>query len=229
MKPRFEGLAFDLDGTLYPNYRLNIRISPFFAVKEFPLLWALKTARDKLRANPDACPEDGFYEAQARLMAEFLKKPAEKVREKLDALIYRGWEPFFTRIAPFPHVRESLEAFKKEGFKLGLLSDFPPEIKLTNMGLDGYWDAVLCSEAAGRLKPHPLPFLKLAALMGLPPERILYVGNSVRYDIAGAKRAGMGAALVSFSIIEKIFRPAGADFVFSSYRKLSKYMISLRQ
>jgi putative hydrolase of the HAD superfamily len=184
-------------------------------------------ARDRLRADPEACPHAGFYEAQARLMSAILKEPPDAVQKKLEALIYRGWEPLFTRIAPFPWVRETLEALKKAGYTLGILSDFPPEAKLANMGLDGYWDAVLCSEATGRLKPHPLPFLELAGQMGMPPERILYVGNSVRYDIIGAKGAGMKAALVTRSIIKKLRRPGNADFIFSDYRQLSKYVISL--
>ncbi|MDR2741609.1 MAG: HAD family hydrolase [Treponema sp.] len=224
---RFDGIAFDLDGTLYPNYRLNIRIIPSVLLKEFSLLWALGKARDRIRSDPEACPQAGFYETQARLMAEILKEEPDTVQKKVGALIYRGWEPLFTRIAPFPHVRETLEALRKEGCKLGLLSDFPPEAKLVNMGLDGYWDTVLCSETTGRLKPHPLPFLELARQMGMPPERILYVGNSVRYDIIGAKGVGMKAALVTRSIIKKIHRPGNADFVFSDYRQLLKYMISL--
>jgi putative hydrolase of the HAD superfamily len=226
MNRRFDGVAFDLDGTLYPNYRLNIRIVPFMP-KELPLIWAMGKARNRMRADPEAYPRTGFYETQARLMAEVLKVKPEEAREKTEALIYRGWEPLFTRIAPFPRVRETLEALKNEGFRLGLLSDFPPGAKLANMGLDGYWDAVLCSEATGRLKPHPLPFLELARRMELPPERIFYVGNSVRYDVAGAKGAGMKAALVTRSLLKKLRPPGGADFVFSGYRQLSKYMIRL--
>jgi FMN phosphatase YigB (HAD superfamily) len=53
------------------------------------------------------------------------------------------------------------------------------------------------------------------------------VGNSVRYDIVGAKAAGMAAALVTSSIIKKLRRPGNADFVFSDYRQLSKYVLSL--
>jgi putative hydrolase of the HAD superfamily len=230
MNRRFDGIAFDLDGTLYPNYRLNIRIIPSLVkLKEFPLLWAMGRARNRIRANPEAYPQGAFYEIQARLMAEFLKEEPDVVQKQVAALIYRGWEPLFTRIAPFPHVRETLAAFKKEGFKLGLLSDFPPETKLANMGLDGHWDTVLCSEVIGRIKPHPLPFLELAQKMGLPPERILYVGNSVRYDISGAKGVGMKAALVTPPIIGRFQLSGNADFVFSDYRQLSKYVLSLLQ
>jgi putative hydrolase of the HAD superfamily len=226
MNNQFEGIAFDLDGTLYPNYRLNIRIIPFL-LKEFPLLWAMGKGRDRMRAAPEAYPpEADFYETQARLMAEILRVDPKTVKEKAEALIYRGWEPLFTRIAAFPAVRETLKTLKEQGFKLGLLSDFPPKTKLANMGLDGFWDAVLCSESVGRLKPHPLPFLELAGQMGLAPERILYVGNSVRYDIIGAKKTGMKAALITHSLIKKLRRPGNVDFIFSDYRQLSKYVIN---
>jgi putative hydrolase of the HAD superfamily len=225
MGHRFDGIAFDLDGTLYPNYRLNIRILPFI-LKEFPLLLALGKARSRMRAGQEECPTgDGFYEYQARIMAEILGQESGAVQKKTERLIYRGWEPLFSRIRPFSHVKETLEILKKQGFKLGLLSDFPPALKLANMGLAGYWDVVLCSEITGRLKPHVLPFQELAKQMGVEPERLLYVGNSVRYDIIGAKKAGMKAALVTHSPIKKRRKPGNADFAFSDYRQLSKYVL----
>jgi putative hydrolase of the HAD superfamily len=221
----FDGIAFDLDGTLYPNFRLNLRIIPFL-LKEFPLLWAMGKARNQIRADTEAYPpEFDFYDLQAQFMAKILRQPPGVIKDKTETLIYRGWEPLFTYIAPFPGVREMLRAFKEQGFKLGLLSDFPPEVKLANMGLGGYWDVILCSESTGRLKPHPLPFLELSERMGVPPERILYVGNNTSYDIIGAKEAGMKAALITFSIIKKLYPPGNADFVFSDYRQLSKYVI----
>jgi putative hydrolase of the HAD superfamily len=62
--------------------------------------------------------------------------------------------------------------------------------------------------------------------MELPPERILYVGNSVAYDIVGAKQAGLRAALVC-SPLGKLSRKArGADFAFSDYRQLRKFVLN---
>jgi putative hydrolase of the HAD superfamily len=225
MDHRFDGIAFDLDGTLYPNYRLNIRIIPFI-LKEFPLLLALGEARSRMRFGREDCPAGAeFYDYQARIMAEILGEESDAVKARTERLIYRGWEPLFTRIAPFPHVRETLETLKGQGFKLGLLSDFPPELKLANMGLAGYWDTVLCSETTGRIKPHPLPFQELAKQLGVAPERLLYVGNSVPYDIIGAKKAGMKAALVTHLPIKKREKPGNADFAFSDYRQLSQYVL----
>jgi putative hydrolase of the HAD superfamily len=83
---------------------------------------------------------------------------------------------------------------------------------------------VICSEEVNRLKPDPAPFLELSRRMALPPEQILYVGNSVSYDILGAKRQGMKAALVSVPLRRR--RNTGnADFVFSDYRQLREFVL----
>jgi len=235
---KFTAIAFDLDGTLYPNFSLNIRLVPFL-LKEQRLLRAMDKARRYLR-NTGAYGDD-FYDTQARLMGDILRQPMEKVREKNEQLIYRGWEPFFKKIRLFPHVRETLDAFRKAGITLGLLSDFPPEKKLENLKIAGYWDAVVCSEKTGRLKPDRASFLELAGMMGAAPEDILYVGNSVSYDVAGAANAGMKTALVK-SWWKKLFpmaalrnlvsngrKTAGPsprpDFTFCDYRQLRDYVL----
>jgi putative hydrolase of the HAD superfamily len=223
MREHLDGVAFDLDGTLYPDYRLFIRLIPFF-LKESKLLWAMGKARDILRKEKTEGP---FYEIQARLMAEILRDEAPAVRERTERLIYRGWEPIFKEIRLYAHARETLETFRREGLKLGLLSDFPPEKKLEYLGLSDCWDAVRCSEASGRLKPDPRSFGELARGMALPPERILYVGNSLSYDVAGARKAGMRTALIRPKLKKKHRSPLeNADFVFSDYRQLSIYVLN---
>jgi putative hydrolase of the HAD superfamily len=223
---KFAALAFDLDGTLYPNYRFYIRLVPFI-LKEPRFLMAFGKARSQLRAGKGEDGKDDFYDRQARIMADILKASPEELKEKVRRLIYRGWEPIFKKIKLYPRVEETLRAVRAEGIKLGLLSDFPPEEKLRHLGIPGLWDTVLCSETIGELKPDPLPFNELARCMGLEPEKILYVGNSFSYDIAGAKRAGMGTAWIRFwrkNPSSYGVRP-GADFVFSDYRQLRDYVL----
>jgi putative hydrolase of the HAD superfamily len=217
-------VAFDLDGTLYPNYRLNIRLIPFI-VRDFPLLLAFGRARGLLRGRggrrEPLLPGEDFYTAQGRLVAAcFGSGDAALFQDKISRLVYRRWEGLFSRIKLYPHVRETLDALRQGSLKLALLSDFPPEENLRRLGLAGYWDLVLCSEAIGSLKPDALPFNELARRLNLEPSRILYVGNSVPYDIRGAKAAGFKAALISSRR-----RPPEADFVFSSYRQLAQYVL----
>jgi putative hydrolase of the HAD superfamily len=224
MDHKLGAVAFDLDGTLYPNYRLNFRLIPF-ALREFPLLLAFGRARNRLRGK--GCRREAplagedYYDAQARLTAEYLgcKDPAG-MREKLDRLIYRGWVPHFRRIRLYPHVRETLDRLRRGGLKLALLSDFPPEEKLAALGLEGIWDLVLCSEAIGALKPDPLSFDCLVRGLGMEASRILYVGNSLAYDVRGAVNAGLRAAYIS-----PWGRLSGADVVFFDYRTLAQYVL----
>ena len=219
---KYTAVAFDLDGTLYPNSRLFLRLIPFL-LKEHRLLRAMNRARLQLRQT--GAYEGDFYDLQARLMGEILRKAPEEVKERTERLIYRGWEPMFKNIRLFPHARETLDAFRKEGIKLGLLSDFPPVNKLENLGLGGYWAAATSSEEAGRLKPDPLSFLDLAQKMGVSPEETLYVGNSHSYDVIGARRAGMKTALILPPWKRAPSTPA-PDFVFYDYRQLREYVLN---
>jgi putative hydrolase of the HAD superfamily len=226
-----KAVAFDLDGTLYPNYRLNVALIPFI-FRHGRLLAAFALARDMIRreqeksrsvhANPNSPPPD-FYDYQARLAAKILKAPPDQIKEKIDRLMYTGWPPHFSKVKLFPHVTELLDKLRAAKFKLGLLSDFPPRVKLENLGISGYWDAVFCSEDCGTLKPAARPFQELARALDCPAEQILYVGNSPRYDAAGAKRAGMKTALKTSLFAPG--KPGDADFTFNDYRKLRDFML----
>ena len=223
-------VAFDLDGTLYPNYSLNIRLLPFL-IWHWRFLLAFSRARNIIRreqtaqAAPSLLPPSipNFYERQAQLVAAQLKARKEEIREKIDRLIYRGWEPFFMKIKTFPHVKEVLGEMKAAGLKLGLLSDFPPDTKLEYLGLSGFWDTALCTESIGALKPAARPFEELAKALSCAPEQILYVGNSRRYDVEGAKRAGMKAALLNIGL--PVISGIKADFTFRDYRQLRNFML----
>jgi len=198
-------------------------------LKEGQLLLAFGKARTIIRTEQEknSSISGDFYEYQADVIAKLLDVKPEAIKEKIDTLIYNGWEPLFKKIKLYKNVVETLTALRKSGYKLALLSDFPPEKKLEYLGISGIWDSVLCSERCGAIKPHLLPFSELASAMSLPCEKILYVGNSRPYDVAGAKRAGMKTAW-----IKNAFFPGSGlkkpkpDFVFSNYRQLYNYMLN---
>ena len=223
---KIAAVAFDLDGTLYSDIKLFIRLIPFF-LKHHNLLLAMNKARMHLRAlnsQNGVFPGNDFYDIQAALMAEILNKNKAEVKEKVEKLIYRGWEEHFKKIKLFPHVRACLDVFKQRGVKIGILSDFPPEKKLENLGFIDYWDSIASSEESGRLKPDPLPFISIARKMELPPENILYVGNNYHYDVLGARAAGMKSALIR-SCWKRFSLNPMPDFIFHDYRQLQKYVL----
>ena len=85
---------------------------------------------------------------------------------------------------------------KENGYKIALLSDFPPEQKKDIWGTAPLCDVIMGSEQCGALKPSIYTFGTLIKKLDLPAENILYVGNSIRADITGAKRAGMKTAYI---------------------------------
>lgn len=216
---QIRAVAFDIDGTLYPNRAVYARLVPF-AFTHPRFLIAFGRIRKLIR---DTDPDEPFHDRQAHLLAQYLRREPASMREKIERKIYRGWEPIFLRIKLYPFVIECIEAFRAAGLRLGVLSDFPAERKIDYLGLKGRFDAVLCSEESGELKPGPRPFAMLAEALGVPAGQILFVGNSVKYDIAGAKQAGMVTALIA----RERKRTDDTDFVFKDYRDLRDWALGL--
>jgi len=222
MRTDIDAVAFDVDGTFYPNYRLYFRVFPHL-LAHLPLLAAFSRVRKRIRRME---PCAAFHELQARLVADYLGCDAEKAGRLIQKIFYAGWEGHFSKVGLFHQVAGCLSALRERGLRLAVLSDFPLKTKLAHLHLDGIWDAELCSEDTGALKPHPLPFRRLAESLKLPPQRILYVGNSLAYDIAGAKNAGMKTAHLTF--LPALFQRGGVkpDFRFHNYRQLREYVLN---
>ncbi len=203
---KIDAVAFDVDGTLYSHSLMN-RLSVPLLLRHPRLLLHFGRVRRSIRRLDHI---DSFRAAQARLLAARLRIEEARAGALIDRVIYGEWMCLLRRIHPFPHVRATLLRLRGLGLKLGLLSDFPVERKLEFLGLQGLWDTSFCSEDTGYLKPHPSPFQRLARDLGVEPRRILYVGDSVSYDVQGAAAAGMHTALVGR-------RHPAADLCFRSY------------
>jgi putative hydrolase of the HAD superfamily len=213
-KNKIDAIAFDIDGTLYPNHRILPSLVPK-VLAHFKLVNAFRKARKIIRKEEF---EGSFFDAQAKIISQILNEDEAVCKACVEQLIYRSWCDVFKKIKPFKNVRAVIEHFRSLGLKTAAMSDFPPHEKLRNLGLDGLWDVEIGSEFTGRLKPNPRPFYRLAEALGTPPERILYVGNSVTHDIKGASGVGMKTALIE--PVPRLRFHGGALIVFRSYRQL---------
>ncbi|WP_407426961.1 HAD family hydrolase [Treponema sp.] len=217
-----KAVAFDIDGTLYPSFSLYWRIIPYIIVHFRFYLKYNKVRRIMHRTAP--LPD--FYEYQARLLAEELNCSALRAKAMIKRIAYDGLKPYFKKIKPFNNVTETFRLLHEKGYKIALLSDFPPDQKNEIWGLIPYCDLVLGSEEIGALKPSKYPFGILANALELEPQQILYVGNSIKFDVRGANNAGMKSALI-ISRIKKIFskKAKEADILFSNYRQFIKIVL----
>ena len=215
-------VAFDIDGTLYKPCDLHARMMfHFFRFSQFFLQYGI--VRSKIH---DMGVLDDFYATQAAMLAKRIGCSIETAEERLERIVYKGLSPFFESIPLCAHVEETFQAFHDAGLKIALMSDFPPEQKGSLWGLRKYCNVLLGTETCGALKPSTHPFRVLAEKLDIAPEHILYVGNSVKYDVIGAKNAGMKAAHFEprwRNLLRMSSRKA--DISFCDYRQLRKIVL----
>lgn len=95
---------------------------------------------------------------------------------------------------PFPGALELLAELRRRGLKLGLITNGFAEThyeKLELLGFERAFDAVLCADEVGMLKPDPRIFLHACELLSISPSRAAMVGDRYFRDISGAREAGL--------------------------------------
>ena len=83
---------------------------------------------------------------------------------------------------------------------IGIVTNGPTEVqraKLELLGIDRLVDFVLVSEEFGVAKPDPAIFREALRLAGVKPEEAIFVGDSVEFDMAGARAAGIPTVWVN--------------------------------
>jgi putative hydrolase of the HAD superfamily len=102
------------------------------------------------------------------------------------------------RFRPYPEVPGTLEGLRRAGVRLVVVSNWDVSLHdaLADTGLDRLVDGALSSAEVGAAKPDPLIFTRALALAGATPSEAVHVGDSVEFDVAGARAAGIEPVLV---------------------------------
>ena len=231
-------VVFDIDGTLYPYEVMYFKSLPIF-VKHPLFIFNFGRVRKAIRKNRSvnlevkySSPASIFHKQQAALLATRLGITEDLALQYTDEIIYREWISLFRGIKPYKGVEAVLQYLKGRGVKLGVLSDFPAEAKLEYLGISEYFNSVLCSEESGKLKPDPSPFKLICDKLDVEAGNTIYVGDNPVYDIIGAKRAGLKAALFR-GILSKLNCRKGkqgeytADFIFNNYTDFLQILLKI--
>jgi FMN phosphatase YigB (HAD superfamily) len=117
---------------------------------------------------------------------------------------------FLRDTRPLPHIRQTIAALAQMHLGFGLLADSELsaaelEGHLTRLGFGGRFQFVLSSVELGTTKAEIDGYRAAVARLGLPPERIAYVGN-VSGHLGAA--ASLGMSTIAFNYDE----PPVADF-----------------
>jgi putative hydrolase of the HAD superfamily len=99
----------------------------------------------------------------------------------------------------FPDVAPALRALKGMGISLCVGSNFDRRLRGVVQGLPelaSWVDSLVISSEVGFRKPHAGFFRAACEQLGLPPERVMCVGDDRENDVRGAIRAGLSGLLL---------------------------------
>jgi HAD superfamily hydrolase (TIGR01509 family) len=141
----------------------------------------------------DSLDEVDYPALMLRLLGELGIEPSAEELDRFLAAEHETWAPA-RRVAD--GTLELLDALRARGLRLGLVSNsFDPARlvrgDLAAWGLAERLDVVVLSSEVGKRKPHPEPFGRALAALGVVPGRALFVGDSRYHDVKGAAEVGM--------------------------------------
>ena len=121
---------------------------------------------------------------------------------------------------PYPGMQAALKALQEAGHVMGVCSNKPygPAVHLLcELGLDGYFRAVVGGDSLPTRKPEPEMLIETQAQLGAA--HVLYVGDS-EIDAETAVNAGIGFALFTEGYRKCPVEDIPHDYVFEDYRHL---------
>ncbi len=104
----------------------------------------------------------------------------------------------------YPGVLEGLQAMRDAGLKLAVVTNKPIGFAvplLADTGLAQYFDLVVGGDTVARKKPDPMPMLHVCAQLGIAPEQVVAIGDSLN-DALAARAAGMAVLAVPYGYNE---------------------------
>lgn len=180
---KIRAVLYDFDGTLADTTELIMR-----------------SYRHTMDTHLGAAPQDdewlsGFGMTLEAQIARFARSPAE-AEAMLDT--YRRYQRTHhdTMVAPFPGTLETLEALRRRGIRLAIVTSKHREGALRGMDLCGIVDhfpVVVTPEDVASPKPHPEPVLFALERLGVRAEEAVFVGDSP-HDVASGRAAGTRTA-----------------------------------
>lgn len=201
---KIAAVLFDLDGTLYAQSPVRVRMaiellalpfeSPLLALRRWRALQAYRRAQEHLRHQSG---RSNLAQDQLAAAASAAGLPVDEVERLVHQWMLTKPLKYLRRHRA-PGIEQLLDALAKAGVRAGILSDYPAEAKLDALGLAGRFSPVLCSADAdiAALKPDPHGFLHACTLWRLDPKDVLMVGDRADADAAGAEAAGMSCVII---------------------------------
>lgn len=180
---------FDVDGTLLNSAEVDQQCLQQM-LREFGQEHTLEELR----------PSFGKPGRQTLADLGFSGEAAERAMDRWEGLSQER----IAEVRVFNRVEAMLKALHERGCHCGIVTSrthYQYGYGFSPLGLDGYFDAVICMEDAPRTKPAPDPLLECLRRMGGTAAEAVYIGDSA-CDMECAAAAGVKSCLALWGIPE---------------------------
>ena len=196
-----KGFVFDAYGTLFDVYSVTALCEQLFPGKGTALaqLWRVKQLqyammRSLMGRHRDfwALTEDGLVYACKALGLELGTDARARLLQA------------YLTLAAFPDVKPGLEALRRLGLRLAILSNGEPkmlEAAAQSAGILGLLDRILSVEEVKVFKPSPQVYGLAQERLGIDRAALGFVSSNC-WDVAGAASAGLRALWIQRSVAE---------------------------
>ena len=207
MLQNYKAIFFDAGGTLlhpYPSVgeiysevgkRYGSPATPAQLEHAFREVWLKHDGLNRLQSHSDENLERNFWKTLVEEV--FLATGGVNDFEIFFHELYDLFaKPEVWRI--YPDVEDLLKNLKKQGKKMGIVSNWDSRLFhiCDGLELNQYFDFVLASAVFGASKPNPKIFEEALKRSGVEAKEAVHIGDSFKDDINGASSVGMPAILI---------------------------------
>ena len=214
---QFKLISFDLDGTLVDSLP-DLALSVNSALAEFDLPQASQELVMTWIGNgADILITRALTWAKEQSGKALDEEQIKELKRRFG--FYYG-ENLCNVSRLYPHVKETLERLKAQGYILAVITNKPTkhvQPVLAAFGIDHLFSEMLGGQSLPAIKPHPAPLYYLCGKFGLYPKQILFVGDS-KNDILAAHAAGCAVVGLTYGYNYNIpIAEANPDWVFDDF------------
>ncbi len=138
------------------------------------------------------------YENWADYVGNILKGVNRPLTAENREIVAQVFEEDSARFEFFKEAMPILKTLKAKGLRLGLISNIAnPKLDfIRGTDKEQLFDSIVYSYELGAVKPEPLLFTECLSELGLEPQTVLMVGDSLPADIYPAERLGLKTVLI---------------------------------
>ena len=196
-----KGFVFDAYGTLFDVYAVTALCEQLFPGTGPALaqLWRVKQLQYAMMRSLMGRYRDFWQLTEDGLVYACQSLGLELTGDRRARLL----EAYLT-LAAFPDVRPGLEALRKRGLRLAILSNGEPkmlEAAAHSAGIAGLLDRIISVEEVKIFKPSPRVYGLAPERLGLGSAELGFVSSN-SWDVAGAASSGLRALWIQRSVAE---------------------------